>query len=258
VSSQTIAHQTGSTDIVLQVSGGGGLPPPAFMPDPLPYVTVYGDARVLALDQSAGAAVDRLVEFRFTEDLLQAMLHEAEPSCMLERDQRLDVPDVYDVGGTIFTANTDGAVHQTVAIGLGWDELAASIPEDQQEQRDMLLELSIKLTATAAEPGAGAPYEVERLGVFYEEVPGKPSASDWPEVAWPLEGPLATFRASSPKAYPNVRCGVVEGEDAATLLAALEGMPSGQNPYWLDGDRRYQLALRPMLPHETDCAALVA
>jgi hypothetical protein len=106
--------------------------------------------------------------------------------------------------------------------------------------------------------GAAIPIRTERLGVFFSKADGPPTQSDWPTVTWPLEEPLAKFGQASPEAYPEVHCTVAEGKDVQALFAVVEGMPSGQNPYWQDGKSWYQLELRPMLPDETDCVALVA
>jgi len=257
-STEAVPHATGPTDVVLRIGGSGGLPPPSFMPDSIPDLTLYGDGWLLGIDgATAGQLVPGLAGRQLTEDEVQALLHDAEAACLLERDAFLDLPDVFDVPGIAFRTNTGSASHQTFAIGLGWSEMDPNVPADQKEQRAALIDFmdgAFKLL----DGGAATPLETERLGVFFSEADARPTQSDWPTVTWPLEEPLATFGQASPEAYPNVYCTVAEGKDVRTLLAVVEGMPSGQNPYWQDGKSWYQLELRPMLPDEKDCAALIA
>jgi len=256
-SPDAIPHASGATDVVLRIDESGGLPPPSFMPDPIPHLTLYGDGRLIGIDAATAAGlVPGLAGRQLTEDEVQTLLHNAEAACVLQRDASLDLPGAFDVPGVTFESNTGSASHLTFAIGLGWSQMDANVPADQKVQRAALIEFmdgALKLLAD----GAATPLETDRLGVFFSEVDGPPTQSDWPSVTWPLEEPLATFGQASPEAYPNVHCSVVEGKDVLTLLAVVEGMPSGQNPYWQDGKRWYQLELRPILPDEKDCAALV-
>ena len=257
-SPEAVPHATGPTDIVLQIDQRGGLPPPSFMPDSIPDLTLYGDRRLIGTDAAtAGQLVPGLAGRQLTEDEVQALLHNAEVACLLQRDASLDLPGVYDVPGISFEANTGSASHLTFAIGLGWSEMDANVPADQEVQRAALIDLmdgAFKLL----DDDAATPLKTERLGVFFSKADGSPTQSDWPTVTWPLKESLAKFGQASPEAYPDVHCTIAEGKDVQALLAVVEGMPSGQNPYWQDGKSWYQLILRPMLPDETDCVALVA
>jgi hypothetical protein len=256
-SSADITHPTGATEVVLRVTYGGGFPPPAFMPDELPTITLYGDGRVLTVDPATeGDLVPGLLETRLTEDQVQQILHDAETACLTTSEARLELPGVYDVGGVSITVNAAGRSLTTSAIGLGWDQMDANVPDAQTAHREALLETLGRLQSVVEDVGS-TPVTTDRLGVFFQEADGPPTQSDWPTVTWPLSEPLAAFGTASPEAYPEVRCAIAEGRDAASILEAVEGMPSGQLPYWQDSGVWYQLDLRPMLPDEPHCAALV-
>ncbi len=254
VTSTEIGHATGSTDVILRSGYGGGLPPPIFMPDELPDVLLYGDGRILVSDQASTFAAPRMLDGHLDEAQIQEMLHAVEGTCSLQRDWRLDAP-VYDVGGFWVETNTDAGAHQTWVVGLGFDEIASSIPEKQKEQRAALMELDRTLRASADEAGL-APYEPEELGVFFEPL-GDTPAEGTPTAPWPLDTDLATFGQPHPE-YQTARCGVVEGADISSVLAALEPDASGMGPLIEDGGTHFQLVTRPMLPGETDCLALIA
>jgi hypothetical protein len=128
-SPEAIPHASGATDVVLRIDQSGGLPPPSFMPDSIPDLTLYGDGRLIGTDAAtAGQLVPGLAGRQLTEDEVQALLHNAEAACLLQRDASLDLPGVYDVPGISFEANTGSASHQTFAIGLGWSEMDPNVP----------------------------------------------------------------------------------------------------------------------------------
>ena len=140
-------------------------------------------------------------------------------------------------------------------VGLGFRELESSVPDEQRQQRAALIALEMR--ALDLMDGA-TPIATERLGIFASETDGPPTPTDWPVVTWPLETSLRKLAKASPEAFPEVRCAILEAPEAQAVLAVAETMPAGQIPSWEDGGRWYQLDLRPMLPDETDCVALVA
>ncbi len=255
VTSTEIGHPTGSTDVVVRFGYGGGLPPPIYMPNELPDLLLYGDGRLLVADQASSWAAPRMLGRRLDETQIQRVLHAIEGTCSLERDWRLDAP-VYDVGGLFIEVTTDEGTHTTFSVGQGFDAISESVPDWQDEQRSALSSLDQDLRAIAEEAGL-APYEPEGgLGVFFEPMQGTP-AEGTPTVPWPLKADLAPFGEPHPE-YASARCGVVEGEDAIAVLAALEPDPAGQVPVIEDAGALFQLMARPMLPGETECLALIA
>ena len=253
VTSTEIGHPTGSTDVVLRFGYGGGLPPPIYMPDELPDLLLYGDGRLLVADQASSYAAPQMLESRLDETQIQRVLHTIEPTCSLESDWQLDA-EVYDVGGLLIQVTTDMGTHTTFSVGQDFAEIAESIPDWQKEQRASLSSLYQDLLAVAE--GAGlAPYEPEGLGVFFE--PREAPAEGTPTVPWPLKADLATFGEPHPE-YAQARCGVVQGEDAIGVLAALEPDAAGQVPLIEEEGAFFQVVTRPMLPGETDCLALIA
>jgi len=251
-----VPHATGAKNVVLRIDQRGGLPPPAFMPDSLPYLTLYGDGRLMGIDETtADRLVPGLAERRLTNMEVRKLLHDAEAACLLERDAVLDLPETYDVPGIAFEVNIGTDSHRTFAIGLGWSVMDPNVPDDQKEQRAALIDF---MNDGLALLEGATPIPKVRLGVFFSKADVPPTPSDSPQVTWPLDQSLADFGQASPEAYPEVHCAVATGRDAKALLAVVEGMPSGQLPYWRDGKSLYQLELRPMLPDERDCAPLVA
>jgi hypothetical protein len=66
---------------------------------------------------------------------------------------------------------------------------------------------------------------------------------------WPTDDDPATVGEEQPTFGNGTRCLVVEGEAAATWLAELEA--ANQNTQWTDdGDRRFTVLARPLLPGE--------
>ncbi|MEW6059084.1 MAG: hypothetical protein AB1551_02905 [Actinomycetota bacterium] len=255
-SSEAVLYPKGPKNVVLRVGQRGGFPPPAYMPDPLPVLTLYGDGRMIGIDEStADQLVPGLAERQLTERELNKLLHGAEVACLLEFDSTLELPETYDVPGVAFEVNTGSTTHLTYAVGLGWSEMDPNVPDDQREQRAALI--GFMDDALALLEGA-TPIPTDRLGVFLSRDDAPPTPSDWPQVGWPLDRPLADFGQASPEAYPEVHCAIATGKDAKALLAVLEGLPPDQAPYWLEGRSWYHVELRPMLPDEGDCAALVA
>lgn len=226
------------------------------MPDPIPQLTLYGDGHLVGVDPAtASALVPGLAERPLTEDEAQSLLHDAEAACLLERDATLDLPGVHDVPGISFETDTGSVSHQTFVVGLGFTQMDANVPDDQEGQRAALLKLmdgGLELFRDGANPT-----RIERLGVSYSQADGPPTQSDRPTVRWPLEAPIASLGQAPSEADPNVRWGVVEGRDVGTLLAVVEGISSGRNPGWQDGEGWYLVELRPMLPDKEDCSALL-
>jgi hypothetical protein len=254
--SEPVAHPTGEADVLLRVGVSGGLPLPRPMPDELPEVTLYGDGLLLAVGHGPGGPVPGLVERRLSEDEIQELLHLAETACLLDRDSLLELPETYDVPSVRFVVNAGGESHVTSAVGLGWSEMDPNVPASQEEQRGALLDVQAELLALAGAETSPAP--IDRLGVFVADAEGPPTDESWPVVAWPLEQPLASFGTEAGAGGVPARCAVVTGADADALVAAVEDLPADRRPSWKDAGSWYQVYLRPMLPDETDCAALIA
>jgi hypothetical protein len=251
--SSDVGHPAGSSDAIIRMGYGGGLPPPVVMPDELPDLVVYGDGRVLVADQTASYATPAMLEGRLDEPAIQRMLHAVEGTCGLERDWTLDA-DVYDVGGFWVETTTDAGTHRTLATGLGFDDIAESIPDEQEEQRAALMELDTELRTIAEEAGL-VPLVPEELGVFLEPIEGAPEGMA--AAPWPLQEDLATLGAPHPE-VTTVRCGTVDGDDATAVIAALQPDAGGTVPALEDDGVLFRVSTRPMLPGETDCLALIA
>ncbi len=65
----------------------------------------------------------------------------------------------------------------------------------------------------------------------------------------PIDGDPSAFGAEFPLLGEGARCGVVEGEEAAAWLEDL-ATATEISQWTTDGDDRYTVIVRPLLPHE--------
>lgn len=99
------------------------------------------------------------------------------------------------------------------------------------------------------ELGAETPLVIDRLAVLLTE-PVLDATLPPGFARWPLDGEMASFGVEWPGA-PPARCGVVEGEDLATLLAAFR--QANANTRWTDDtEAQFGVVARPLFPGEPD------
>ena len=97
------------------------------------------------------------------------------------------------------------------------------------------------------ELGQEAPYATDRLAVLLTE-PVLDAALPPSFARWPLAGDMAKFGVELPGA-PPARCGVVEGEELAPVLAAF-GRANALTRWTDDTDAQYGVVARPLFPGE--------
>ncbi len=262
---EAITHPTGADDLVLRVEIGGGLVPPGRILSELPVVSIYGDGRVITqgpmIEIYPGPALPNLRVSRISEAGLQEVLAAAADAGLLGNDAHYDYPGIADAPTTIFTVNAGGTTSRVSAYALGIGEDPSMIPPEEAAARADLADFESKLGDLAGWLGADVasadqPYDFTAIRIYSQRatpVGREPEAS--PRFAeWPLATPLATFgepfRAG---AEPTMRCGVVRGDDLATLRPALQA--ADQLTYWQSGGETWSLILRPLLPDETGCPA---
>ena len=262
-SDEEIAHPTGADELVLRVEVGGGLVPPGWILSELPTISIYGDGRVITqgpqIELYPGPALPNLLVSRVSEEGLQRILADARDAGLLGPDGRFDYPGIVDAPTTVFTTNAEGATHvvSAYALGLGEDTSVLS-PADAAARAD-LADFAARLGDLPGWLGsdvisAETPYEFDAIRIYAQRAtpvaqdPG-PSPS---VVDWPLSTPLAAFgdpfRAT---AEPALRCGVVAGDDLATIRPALAS--ANQLTWWRSGGETWSLILRPLLPDERGC-----
>jgi hypothetical protein len=260
---EAITHPTGAEELVLRIEVGGGLVAPGWILSELPTISIYGDGRVITrgpqIEIYPGPALPNLRVSRVSEDGLQRILAAAVEAGIVGRDASYPYPLIADAPTTTFHANAGGttATVSAYALGLG-EDTSVLAPEDAAARAD-LADFAAKLGDLPGWLGSGlvsseAPYDFDAIRVFAQRA--TPAAQD-PEpsptiVDWPLATPLAEFgepfRAT---AEPSMRCGVVTGDDLATIRPALES--ANQLTSWRSGGETWSLILRPLLPDEAGC-----
>src|SRR4029453_16084728 len=98
--------------------------------------------------------------------------------------------------------------------------------------------------------GPEAPRAPPQMPVSVLPYQGDPEPPQDP-IAWPLATSLDGIGEKVANAPSETRCGVVSGEDLATLLAAAQDA-NALTP-WTSGGTEYHLIFRPLLPDEHTC-----
>ncbi len=261
----SIAHPTGANELVLREDIDGGLVAPGWILSHIPQVSIYGDGRVITQGAQIaiypGPALPSLVVARVSEAGLQRILAAAAGAGLLGKDASYPYPGIMDAGTTTFTMNAGGATHTVSAYALGLGEDPSVLPPAEAAARADLAAFSAKLGDLPGWLGSDVvsvetPYDFDAIRIYAQEAqPVVPEPGLSPTVVdWPLATPLASFGTPfRPTMEPPMRCGVLTGDDLATLRRALEG--ANQLTYWRSAGATYALTLRPLLPDESGCPA---
>ena len=264
-----IAYATGATDLVLQVSSGGGLLPESMRLAEIPDVSIYGDGSVIRLGSNGSGSGDpllpELIETRVTADGMARILGAAREAGALGPDRDYDLPGVYDLPTVQFTVTAAGKTHRVSAFALGFRDEEQLAPPGEMEARrnlgtlyDRLLDLRAWLPAGAV--GTDSAYEPAATRVFMTRLvdwstaigsatpaPASPAAGQ--EVrAWPFAHLPKSFGTLFDTHQPWY-CAVVGPDDAAAL-----GLDTATwDTRWRAGGYLYQIVARPLLRHESGC-----
>jgi hypothetical protein len=250
-----IAHPTGSRDIVVRVTSGGGFVAPSAILGALPAFTLYGDGSVVVpgpvTQMSPGPALAPLLRLRLREPRVQALLRRARAAGLLTR-RSIDYGDMGSIGisdapTTTLRLNVAGrrVVREAYALGISAGD--GRLPAAQVRARNALRSFIDALPHGLA----GSRYVPRSVLVYVQPYnrQGGPSAAI---VDWPLSSDLASAGTAMSIGY---RCIAVSGQPARTLLAALR--TANDESRWKSGKAEYSLVARPLLPDERDCASLV-
>lgn len=197
---------------------------------PAPVLAIYPGPAYLPM-QSASVdpvAVAELVDLARTLGLLDDDLDFGQPGFA-------DAPD------TTVTIVSDGVTYTHVANGLNPDLGAEGLGDDARANRAALSEFVAAANALAVGDTIWTP---DALGVT---VVGPFTPSDELTDPEPIDWPLAT----PPNTDGDFPCTLVEGDDLATLLAALEGA-NERTPWVVDGEQ-LALAFRVVVPGQVAC-----
>jgi len=263
-----IEHPTGD-EAILVVDSAGGFVPVQFMATRLPMFVLLGDGRVIMQGMQTlefpGPALTPLIERTLTEDGIQAILGEIEATNLFTADLELRGAQnvVADAADTLFILNAGGQEVTISIYGLG------ALPPDMEpppgitsgeieahrilgQLNDGLMTLDSWLPAESWEAEGWLPYEPGAFRLYVRDVTGEPiEGGDLPEQVreWPTDDDPAAFGAEEAFFGDGTRCGVADGELGATWLAELNA--ATQMTLWTDdGDRRFSVMARPVLPHE--------
>jgi hypothetical protein len=263
-----IEHPTGSEAILL-VDGSGGMLPVQMMVTNLPALVILGDGRVIMQGMQTlefpGPAVPPLIERTLTEDGIQAVLQGIQDTNLFTTDLELSgaMSACADCPNTLFTLNAGGQDVTVSIYGLG------SVLPDMEpppgmtsaeidahrilgQLNDGLMTLDTWLPADAWEAEGWQPYEAEAFRLYVRDVTGEPvEGGDLPEQVreWPNDDDPAAFGEEVVAFGDGTRCGVADGELGAIWLEELAA--ANQMTLWTnDGDRRFSIRARPVLPHE--------
>ncbi len=263
-----IDHPQGS-EAVLVISSAGGMLPVQMQVTSLPLLVITGDGRVVMWGMQTlefpGPELPALIARQLTENGVQQVLRALEQTNLFAGDLELRgmMGMVADAADTIFTVRAAGleSVVTVYAIsmlfdgmepppGMGADELEAY--RILSTLNDRLMTLDTWLPADAWATDAWVPYQPEVFRLYLRDVTGQPiEGGDLPGQVrdWPTDDDPAAFGEEIVAFGDGTRCAVVADDAGATWLAELSN--ANQNTLWTDdGERRFSVGVRPLLPHE--------
>ena len=255
-----IGHSDAPDHVLVRVAWEGGFVPVDWAYTNLPNYSLYGDGRLVVpgaqIEIYPAPALPAISTRSVDEEGIQAILREA-------LDTTADLPDDLDDMGSVMIADAP-----TTVITISVDEVDRTVrvyalaeqterpegmPEDVFRARQELQALVTKLTGTGdwlpdGSLGPEGDYEASGSRLILTDL-RRDEAVPQPEIAWPLDEPLAGFGA--PAGVAGYRCGVVEGEDWSAVHA--EASHANELTPWIDDGTAYSILFRPLLPDESGC-----
>jgi len=264
-----IEHPTGADEAILVIDSEGGFVPVEFMATRLPSFVLLGDGRVIMQGvqtlEFPGPLLPPLIERRLTEAGIQEILSAVEDTNLFTADAeyRGAAGVVADAADTVFHVNA-GGIRSTIkvyALGLlspDMGEMPGITPGEVEAHRQLqALNDALMLLDDNLDPGGFAddgwqPYQPAGFRLYVRDVTDQPiDGGEVPEQIreWPIDGDPAAFGDEQPLFGDGTRCAVVTGADAEAWLAELSA--ATQMTRWTDdGERRFSIAARPLLPHD--------
>lgn len=261
-----IAHPTGGSEVVLQVSEIPGFVTMEYRLTVMPPFTMFGGGRVIVTGpttlQYPGAALPNLRQIRLNEDGMQAVLRAADAAGLRDGDKQFENSRVTDLSTVVFTTTADGQTSVVSVYGLGTAE--ENLPADERAARQALAEFVQGLLGQTVWPESAvdeqdAPYAIERIQIISSVVP--PEAAATPvdasgpvqeDLHWPLMTSLATAGDPSEQVQGG-RCVVLDGEEARQVVAAMQDATTLTR--WQSDGSLFDVYPRPLLPNESGCGA---
>ena len=124
-----VDHPTGKTDVVLQVSAGGGFVPVEYNLTQIPGFTLYGDGTVIVtgpmIEIYPQPALPNLQTTTISEEAMQEILSAAKEAGLFANDVDYGQPGITDMPTTTITINADGKTYVSNIYALGMEQGAA-------------------------------------------------------------------------------------------------------------------------------------
>ena len=262
-----IDHPRGR-EAILVVDSAGGMVPVQFMVTNMPALVILGDGRVIMQGAQTlefpGPATPALMERTLTEEGIQEVLRGIEDTNLFTTDLELnEQAAAFDAGSTRFHLNAGGndvtvSIYALGSVLPGMEPPPGMTSGEIEADRILgalnegLMTLDSWLPADAWEAEGWQPYEAESFRLYVRDATGEPvEGGDLPEQVreWPTDDDPAAFGEEEVTFGDGTRCGVVDREIGAMWLEELAA--ANQMTLWTDdGDRRFSVKARPVLPHE--------
>lgn len=256
-----IAHPDGDA-LVLQIERTGGMRPPGAAFSDVPVATVLGDGTMIV--EGAQIAIHPppvlppLFEMQLSGDGLQELLAAVDGAGLLSPPPDYGRPPIADARTTIISVHAGGrqVTHEIYALleapALGQGGRMPGLTDRQRERREVVSALVERITTpedelvSPSEVSEPAPFEASRLAIRARpaQADDTPSGDVAPEVRdWPL--PEISLAGAAD-------CLEVDGAQADQLREVLTD--ANTSTMFRQDDTVYDLAVRPLLPHEDGCA----
>jgi hypothetical protein len=262
-----IEHPAGD-EAILVVSSQGGLIPIEWTARALPNFVLLGDGRVIVGGAVPaifpGPAVMPLNERTLTEEGIQTILEAVEETGLFTSDLELRGAQgmVADAADTVFELHAAGNDVTVTVYGLGLVDPEMELPPGMTSAEleahrlltglnDALLTIDTSVPAEQWEAEGWQPYEPQAFRLYVRDVSGEPVDAEVPPDVrdWPGTADPATFGEEVAHFGNGTRCGTVDGEEAAAWLADLS-TATEISQWTTDGEDRYTIIARPLLPYE--------
>jgi hypothetical protein len=252
-----LAHPTGSNQVVLRVTDGGGFVPVEYNLTATPEFTLYGDGRVIVsgpvIAIYPGPALPNLQTTVISEEAMSAILSAAQEAGLLQNGVDYGQPGITDVSTTTFVVNVGGNAYQSSVYALGMEAGASGLTMAQQQARAALQDFRSKLTdltAFVSDPMTWSAYAYEALAVYSQPVDATASTDTTDLMPGRLDWPLGDLSTLGTPVDPGFRRVVVSGQDLDTLQQKPPLTKANAITLWTSAGRDYHLYFRPLLPDE--------
>ncbi len=267
---------------VVQVWSGGGFVPVGWDFSQVPELTVYEDGTTITPGPQIRIYPGPLLPYVLVSQLdaadVEAIVAAARAAGLLTAAPDYGMPGVADLPTTHIAITVDGVTYEHAAYALGYvsgegmdgagvdgegvdgagmdgegvggagvpPAVVSGLTEEQVAARAVLAEFLTQVNGIALAEADTTEYAPTAVAMFAWALEGSDAATQ-PEaevVPWPIDTPLADAH----------ECTVIDGDAASVLLTALG--TATQTTYFEQDGVTYQAWVRPLLPHETSCAAI--